>query len=82
MYLMDYNLIACELTKIRRNKRVSQQKLADDIGVSRATINAFEKSKAGDVGLRKVLKIIDYFGYEVSLKQKSAFPTLDDLRES
>jgi hypothetical protein len=40
-----------------------------------------EKARSGDVGLRKVLKIIDYLGYEVNIKPKSSFPTLDELRE-
>jgi len=51
--------------------------LADKISVSRAT---FEKGSSGDEGLRRVLEIIDYFGYEVTLKLKSAFPALDELR--
>ena len=79
---MDYLTIAVQLTELRCARHISQQQLADDIGVSRATINAFEKGKTGDVGFRKVLKIIDYFGYKVDLKPKSSFPTLDDLRES
>jgi transcriptional regulator with XRE-family HTH domain len=78
---MDYQALGRQLAELRRAQHVSQQQLADEIGVSRATINAFEKGRSGDVGLRKVLKIIDYFGYEVNIKPKSSFPTLDELRE-
>jgi len=78
---MDYRSIAFQLTELRRAQHISQQQLADDTGLSRATINAFERGKTGDVGFRKVLKIIDYFSYEIDLKPKSSFPTLDDLRE-
>ena len=79
--LVDYQLIGHQLAELRRSQHISQQQLANEIGVSRATVNALEKARSGDVGLRKVLKIIDYLGYEVNIKPKSSFPTLDELRE-
>jgi transcriptional regulator with XRE-family HTH domain len=78
---VDYQSIGYELAELRRAQHISQQQLADEIGVSRTTINAFEKGRSGDVGLRKVLKMIDYLDYEVNLKLKSTFPTLDEIRE-
>jgi DNA-binding XRE family transcriptional regulator len=67
---------------LRRGQRVSQQCVADATGLSRATINALETGRAGDVGLRKVIKVIDYLGYEIQLKKKSKFPTLEDLSDA
>ncbi len=77
---MEYNEIGKEISFLRRQKKISQQKVANHIGISRSTLNALEKGRAGDVGLRKVLKILDYLGYEMRLKEKSAFPTLEELR--
>lgn len=65
---------------MRGLKKISQQYMADAIGVSRATINALETGRAGDVGVRKVLKILDYLGYEIHIKEKGRFPTLEELR--
>jgi len=77
---MDYQEVVGFLSRLRRSKKISQQTLAEHTGISRATINAFETGRAGDIGIRKVLKIADYLGFEFQLKEKIAFPTLEDLR--
>ena len=59
---MDYQALGRQLAELRRAQHVSQQQLADEIGVSRATINAFEKGRSGDVGLRKVEINLPYIG--------------------
>jgi len=76
---VDFNEIGLAVTEFRRVQRFSQQRIADATGLSRATINALETGRAGDVGLRKVIKIMDYLGYEIQLKEKSNLPTLEDL---
>ena len=78
---MDFKTLGTHLSRLRREQKLSQQYLADHVGISRATINALENGRAGDVGVRKVLKIIDYLGYELCLKQRAAFPTLEELRD-
>lgn len=77
---MDFQELGKFLSKCRRAKKISQQTLVEHIGISRATINAFETGRAGDIGIRKILKIIDYLGFELCLKEKSDFPTLEELR--
>lgn len=77
---MDFQELGEALSQLRRSKKISQQTLANHIAVSRATINSFENARPGDVGVRKVLKIIDYLGYELCIREKSAFPTLEELR--
>jgi len=62
---MDYQELGNALSSLRRAKKISQQTLADHVGISRATVNAFESGRAGDVGVRKVLKIADYLGFEL-----------------
>ncbi len=77
---MEFKEIGQEISFLRRQKKISQQKAANQTGISRSTLNVLEKGQAGDVGLRKVLKILDYIGYEICLKEKSALPTLEELR--
>jgi transcriptional regulator with XRE-family HTH domain len=79
---MDFNEIGLAVTAFRRGQKLSQQLIADATGLSRATINALETGRAGDVGLRKVIKVMDYLGYEIQLKEKSKFPTIEDLRDA
>ena len=66
---------------IRKLKKISQTQLSLDTGISRAAISSLENGRGIDVGLKKVLQIIDYLGYEICFKEKSPFPTFEELRD-
>ncbi|MDS1309518.1 helix-turn-helix domain-containing protein [Marinobacter xiaoshiensis] len=55
--------------------------MAEHLGMSRATINALENGRSGDIGIRKVMKILDYLGKELNIRDKSPFPTFEELRD-
>jgi len=78
---MDFKEFGKEIATLRKQQNISQSQLAVDIGISRATISSFENGKGVDIGLRKVLQIVDYLGYEIELKEKSMFPTFEELRD-
>ncbi|MDG1089391.1 MAG: helix-turn-helix transcriptional regulator [Candidatus Marinimicrobia bacterium] len=48
------------IKKLRTEKRISQQKLAENLGVSRQTINSIEKGRF-DPSLRLTIKIVRFF---------------------
>nr|WP_264754807.1 helix-turn-helix transcriptional regulator [Marinobacter sp. LV10R510-11A] len=60
---------------------MSQQKMAEHLGISRATINALENGRSGDIGIKKVMKVLDYLGKELAIRDKSPFPTFEELRD-
>lgn len=76
---VDFAELGQAIACLRRQQKFSQQNVAEHVGISRSTLSALEKGRGGDVGLRKVLKILDYLGYEISLKEKADFPTLEEL---
>lgn len=76
---MDFQELAKELALLRKNKNISQQTISKDLNISRATISNFESGTSSDIGLKKVLQIVDYLGYEISLKEKLAFPIFEDV---
>ena len=78
---MDFQTLGHDIALHRRQQGVSQQKLADHLGMSRATVNAVENGRSGDIGIRKVMKILDYLGKELAIRDKSPFPTLEELRD-
>ena len=78
---MDFQTLGHEITAFRQQQGVSQQQMADHLGISRATINALENGRSGDIGIRKVMKILDYLGKELAVRDKSPFPTLEELRD-
>lgn len=79
---MDFQTLGQKVAELRVAEGVSQQTLADAIGVSRATINALEKGRSHDVGVCKVMKILSFFNYELCIKQRAAFPTFEELRDA
>lgn len=78
---MDYLELGQQVALLRKEKKLSQQTLADYTGLSRATINALENGRPGDVGIRKLIKVLDLLGYEIRLREKSPFPTFEELRD-
>jgi putative transcriptional regulator len=52
------------LRVLRAEKEISQQELADEIGVSRQTINSIEKGKFNP-SVVTALKMAEYFGVDV-----------------
>lgn len=53
-----------QLKKFREEKDITQAELAEEVGVSRQTINAIETGKY-DPSLELALKIADFFDAEV-----------------
>ena len=78
---MDYQTLGQTLSTLRQQNGVSQQTLANHLVISRATINALENNRSGDIGIRKVMKILDYLGKELVIRDKSPFPTFEELRD-
>jgi transcriptional regulator with XRE-family HTH domain len=78
---MDYQALGQTLSALRQQNGVSQQTLANHLDISRATINALENNRSGDIGIRKVMKILDYLGKELAIRDKSPFPTFEELRD-
>lgn len=58
---MQQNTFGERLTELRENKNLSRQKVADDLGISRASLEYYEKGKrTPDIEI--LLKLADYFG--------------------
>lgn len=77
---MNFIELGHNLAVLRKQKRIRQGQLAKDLGISRATISALENGNGSDVGIKKILQIVDYLGFDLILVEKSPFPTFDDLK--
>ncbi len=65
-----------------RNKRkMSQATLASMLGMSRTTIGQIENGTIQDVGIRKLIRILEILDLELRVRMAGAPPTLDELRE-
>ena len=65
----------------RKQKKWSQQRLAELTGLDRTTIGALERNDYSDIGIRKVQRVLEVLGLTLSVKSYG-LPNLDDLRGS
>ncbi len=79
---MDFKEFGKKVATLRKEQNISQELLAKDIGISRATLSSFENGRGVDIGFKKVLQIVDYLGYGVDLKERTPFPTFEELRDA
>ncbi len=74
--------IGAEIAAKRRKLHLSQAELAQRASVSRATLDALENGRTGELGFSKIAKILSALGMELKLQETvSSRPTLDELIE-
>ena len=76
---MDLQEIGATIAAVRKQHSMSQTELADYTGLSRAFISNLERGIAGDVGIKRIMRILDIFRMEITLRENSGPPTLDDF---
>ena len=69
-----------EIRKERKRRKISQEKMAKDLEMSRATISLIESGTVQEIGVRKLIRILEYLGLEIRVRPAGAPPTLDELR--
>jgi transcriptional regulator with XRE-family HTH domain len=80
--MLDLISIGGQIAERRKTLKLSQAALARKAGVSRATLDALENGRAGELGFSKVTKLLAALGLELALQTASAQrPTLDELMQ-
>ena len=78
--MLDLISIGKEIAESRRKLKLSQAALSRKAGLSRATLDALENGRAGELGFSKVTKLLAALGLELTLQTaRSNRPTLDEL---
>ncbi len=79
---MDLISIGRQIAEYRKKHNLSQAELSRKAGISRATLDALENGRAGELGFSKLTKLLIALGLELKLQAASSQrPTLDDLLE-
>ncbi len=65
---------------LRKAAGLSQAQLAQRHSMSRATISGIENNTIPEVGIRKVIAILEGLGYELTATPKRRRRTLDELK--
>ena len=72
--------IGAHIRQERKRRRISQAKLAELLGMSRATISQIENGTVQEIGLRKLIRILEVFDLELKVRPAGAPPTLEELQ--
>lgn len=65
---------------LRKAAGLSQAQLAQRHSMSRATISGIENNTIPEVGIRKVIAILEGLGYELTATPRRRRRTLDELK--
>jgi transcriptional regulator with XRE-family HTH domain len=80
--VLDLMSIGGQIAQRRKTLKLSQGALARKAGVSRATLDALENGRAGELGFSKITKLLAALGLELTLQAASSQrPTLDELMQ-
>jgi transcriptional regulator with XRE-family HTH domain len=80
--MLDLSSIGFQIAERRKTLKLSQTNLASKAGVSRATLDALENGRAGELGFSKLTKLLTALGLELKLQAGgSQRPTLDELMQ-
>lgn len=80
--MLDLISVGRRVTEKRKKLKLSQAELSRRAGISRATLDALENGRAGELGFSKVTRLLAALGLELALQTASSQrPTLEELIE-
>jgi transcriptional regulator with XRE-family HTH domain len=80
--MLQITSIGSEIALKRKSAGLSQSELANIAGVSRATLDALENGRSGELGYSKITKLLAALGLELKIQETGTRrPTLDELLE-
>jgi transcriptional regulator with XRE-family HTH domain len=80
--MWDLLSLGTEIAQRRKKLNLSQTALARNAGVSRATLDALENGRAGEMGYSRLTRLLAALGLELKLQAaRSQRPTFDELMQ-
>ena len=80
--ILKLHSIGSQIASKRKALKLSQSALSQKAGVSRATLEALENGRSGELGFSKIANILSVLGLELKLQDTNLErPTLDELLE-
>lgn len=78
---MTLTEIGQALRAARKQRGFTLQKVADDLGMSIATISRLERGDLDDIGVRRLLRVAEYVGLQLLVRPAGFGMTLEEALE-
>jgi transcriptional regulator with XRE-family HTH domain len=78
---MNLTEIGQAIRTARKQRGFTLQSVADDLGMSIATISRLERGDLDDIGVRRLLRVAEYVGMQVLVRPAGFGMTLDEAME-
>lgn len=78
---MNLTEIGHEIRLARKRQKLTQLEVCEAIGMSPNMLSVIEAGSADEVGIRKVMRLMDYIGLTLMAKSISTGYTLEDAQD-
>ena len=69
------------IRRARKSRKMAQADLGKILGMSRTTIGQIENGTVQDIGVRKLIRLLEFLDLELRVRPGGKPPTLEELRE-
>ena len=73
--------IGRSIREARKRQNVTQSEAAKAAGIGRSSLSQIENGIIQDIGIRKVIRVLDFLGLELTTRPRGAPPTLEELKK-
>ena len=73
--------IGRSIRETRKRQNVTQSEAAKAAGIGRSSLSQIENGAIQEIGIRKVIRVLDFLGLELTTRPRGAPPTLEELKE-
>lgn len=81
MFLSDFTDIAPTIKQLRKDQKMTRETASSLTGCSAKTIERIEiGGEAGDIGISKIINLLDSLGYQLEIIPKGRFLTMEEMQ--
>lgn len=73
--------IGKQIRQARKSRKISQSELGKALCMSRTTIGQIENGTVQEIGVRKLIRLLEFLGMELRVRPAGKPPTLEELLE-
>jgi len=73
--------LGSSIREARKRRGLTQTELAKGVGIGRGSLVRLEGGAIQEIGIRKVVRVLDFLDMELTTRPRGAPPTLEELKK-